>query len=103
MKIRNDSLYKFANPYFDEIQKKYTWGIIDLPEPTPKDDDQFYILRENDRLDLIAYQMLGDPRFMFIIMHYNQIADAMDIKSFIGKSLRIPSLSTLEEVYLNAS
>lgn len=103
MKIRRDSIFKFAEPYFDEVQTEYTWGIIDLPPVIQKDDDHFYTWRESDRLDVVAYKLLGDPRFMFFIMHYNQIADAMTMDDFIGETIRIPSKETLEKVYLNVS
>lgn len=102
MKIRIDSIFKFADPYFDEVQGEYTWGIVDMPEPIRRDDDQFYIWRESDRLDLVAFKLLGDPRHLFIIMHYNQIIDAMDTQLFVGKTLRIPSRDTLERIYINA-
>lgn len=102
MKIRIDSIFKFADPYFDELQNEYTWGIIDLPEPIKRDDDQFYVLRSSDRLDLVAYKLLGDPRHVFILMHYNGIKDALDTDLFVGKTLRIPSRDTLERIYFNA-
>ena len=103
MKVRIDSIFKFADPYFDEAQDECTWGIVDMPESIKRDDDQFYILRSSDRLDLVAHKLLGDPRHMFIIMHYNRIQDATDLSLFVGKSLRIPSKDTLERVFLNAS
>ena len=28
-----ESLYKFAEPYFDEQQAAFTWGIADPPKP----------------------------------------------------------------------
>lgn len=102
MKVRVDSIFKFANAYFDELQEEYTWGIVDLPEVISRDDDQFYVWRENDRLDMVAFKMLGDPRLMFLIMQYNNIADAMNMTSFIGVTLRVPSRDTVERVYLNA-
>lgn len=102
MKIRVDSLYKFATAYFDEVQKEYTWGIADPPPVIKRDDDQFYVWRESDRLDALAYKLLGDPRYLFFIMHYNNIPDAMNMTDFVGVSLRIPSRDTLERIYLHA-
>lgn len=101
MKVRIDSIYKFGSPYLDEIQDEYVWGILDLPPVIPRDDDQFYVWRENDRLDLLAYEYLGDPRHFPLIMHYNNIPDAMDMDDFAGTTLRIPSRETLEKVYLH--
>lgn len=101
MKIRVDSVYKFATPYFDEVQTEYTWGIADPPPVIERDDDQFYVWRESDRLDVVAYKLLGDPRHLFFIMHYNNISDAMNMAGFVGVSLRIPSRETLERIYLH--
>lgn len=103
MKVRVDSIFRYADPYFDEAQDEYTWGIVDMPASIRRDDDQFYVLRQSDRLDLIAYKLLGDPRFCFLIMHYNNIQDATDISLFVGKTLRIPSRDTVERIYLNGN
>jgi len=102
MKVRVDSIFKFANSYYDEIQEEYTWGIVDLPGVIVRDDDQFYVWRESDRLDAVSFKLLGDPRYMFLIMQYNNISDGMNMEAFIGVTLRIPSRSSLERVYLNA-
>lgn len=100
--VRTDSVYTFADAYFDDVQGEYVWGIYDLPDPKNRDDDQFYEVRTDDeRLDLIAYKFLGDSRLMHIIMHYNNIPNALDLSKFKGKTLRIPSRRTVEKVYLN--
>ena len=101
MKIRVDSIFKFATPYLDEVQNEYTWGIADPPPVIRRDDDQFYVWRESDRLDAVAHKLLGDPRHFFFIMHYNDIDDAMDMTDFVGVSIRIPSRETLERIYLH--
>lgn len=97
---RIDSWIKFADPYFDEDQNEYVWGIANPPKPISREDDQFYTLREGDRLDLIAHTTLGDVHFYWVIMHYNNIPCALDLTKFVGKDLRIPSRNTLEKVYL---
>lgn len=101
--VRNDSLYKFANPYFDDIQEENTWGISDPPDPVERDDDRFHLLVEGERIDLLAYTLLGDPRYFWVILHYNNIPNAIDLEKWVGKELRVPSKTTLEKVYLNAS
>ena len=95
-----ESLYKFAEPYFDEQQAAFTWGIADPPKPQKREDDKVYIPRQGERLDLIARKLLGDVRLFWVVMHYNNIADALDLEKFVGKPLRIPSKSTVEKVYV---
>lgn len=103
MRVRNDSIYQFASPYFDAQQGEFAWGIIDLPEPRLRDDDQYYEIRSvDDRLDLIAHKYLGDVRWLYVIMHYNNIPDALNLTDFLGKRIRIPSKKTIERFYFNA-
>lgn len=103
VRVRKDSLFQYALPYFDEYQSEYVWGIADPPDPIKREDDQFVVLRENDRLDLLAYRYLGDVRFYWIVMHYNGIKDALDLANHIGKQLRLPSKTTVEKVFVDAS
>jgi hypothetical protein len=100
--VRIDSLYQFADPIYDERQEEYVWGISDPPEPVVRDDDQFYEIRDGDRLDLIADQYLGSSRYFWVILHYNGIANALDLDNWVGKQVRLPSLVTLQKVYTNA-
>lgn len=102
-RVRPDSLYQYADPYFDEYQDEYVWGIADPPDPIKREDDRFLILRENDRLDLLAYRYLGAVQYYWIIMHYNGIKDALDLKNHIGKQIRLPSKTTVERIFANAS
>lgn len=100
--VRNDSLYKFATPYLDEEQGEYTWGISDPPDPVEREDDRFHTLVEGQRIDYLAHKLLGDARYFWIILHYNNIPNAIDLERWLGKDLRIPSKTTVEKVYLNA-
>jgi len=99
LEVRDDSLYKFANAYFDELQNQYVWGIADLPSTARREDDQFYTLREDDRLDLISYRLLGSPQWFWVIMHYNDIPNALDLAKYVGKEIRLPSKATIERLY----
>ena len=100
LQVRTDSLYKFANPYYDEQQSAYVWGISNPPPVIDREDDQFYTLREGDRIDLIAHRILGDVRYWWIVMHYNNIADALILDNYIGKQIRLPSRTTVEKIYV---
>lgn len=100
--VRNDSLYKFATPYLDTQQNELTWGISDPPDPVQREDDRFHTLLDGQRIDVLAHKLLGDPRYYWIILHYNNLPNAIDLDKYLGKELRIPSKTTLEKVYLNA-
>lgn len=101
VKIRTDSLYQFGDPVFDENQEEYVWGICDPPDPVERDDDQFYTLREGERIDLLAHKLLGNARYFWIILHYNNIQNSLDIENFIGEEIRLPSRATVERIYTN--
>lgn len=102
IKVRLDSIYKFGAAYFDEQQGQQTWGILDPPDPVKREDDQFYTLREEDKLDALAHRMLGNVNYIWVIMHYNNIKDALDLDKYVGTQLRIPSRTTVERIYSNA-
>lgn len=101
VEIKQGSLYAFASPIFDETQGEYVWGIADPPPPVPRDDDQFYTIRDSDRLDLIAHRLLGNARLFWVIMHYNNIPYALDLTRFKNVEIRIPSRETVERYYVN--
>lgn len=103
IRVRVDSLYQFADPIFDERQGEFVWGVGDPPDPVAREDDQFYEVREGDRFDLIAHKMLGDARYFWIILHYNGIKSALDIENYIAKEIRLPSRTTVQRIYINAS
>lgn len=100
LQVRIDSLYKFALPYYDEAQSAYVWGIADPPPVIKREDDQFYTVRQGDRIDLIAHRMLGDVRYWWIVMHYSNLSDGLDLDTLIGKQLRLPSKGTVERIYV---
>ena len=102
VKVRLDSVYKFGKPYLDPEQNERVWGILDPPDPKESDDDQFYTVRSEDRLDIIAHRMLGHVNYIWVIMHYNNIKDALDLDRYVDRQIRIPSRSTLERVYASA-
>ncbi len=78
------------------------WGIADPPDTPVRDDDQYYTFRDGDRFDLIAHKMLGSTRWLWVVMHYNNIKDALDTSALIGKELRLPSKITLEREFASA-
>lgn len=103
MKIRNDSLYKWGDAIYDEDQERYVWGLCDPPDPTERDDDQFYTITQGDRFDMLAHKYYGNTRLFWVIMHYNNISDAMTIEDYVGQQIRIPSKITVRKVYTDGT
>jgi hypothetical protein len=65
-------------------------------DTTPQPDDRFHVVMDGDRVDLLAYQYLGDSLLWWIICDWNDICFPLDLP--VGATLRIPSI---ERVYLN--
>jgi len=59
-------------------------------DTTPQSDDRFHIVMDGDRIDLLAYQYLGDATLWWIICDWNDICFPLDLP--VGATLRIPSL-----------
>jgi nucleoid-associated protein YgaU len=68
-------------------------GGRSAPDTRPRSDDQFHIVVEGDRLDLLAAKYLGRAELWWVIADWNEIAWPLDISN--GQALRIPSLATL--------
>lgn len=100
--VRIDSMFKWASSIFDEEQEEYVWDIADLPEAKVRDDDQYYIFRKGDDIPIIAHKMLGSSRYWWVILHYNDLADALDTDGIVGQELRMPSRATLQKVFVDA-
>jgi len=60
---------------------------------TPQPDDRFYTVVEGDRIDLLAYQYLGDPTLWWVICDFNDIAFPLELT--VGATLRMPSQERL--------
>lgn len=80
----------------------YYWGIWERPNITDDDSDRFVTLKQQHlgRLDLMAYQFLGDPGFWWVIADVNGITnqfsdDEEDGGMPIGSTIRIPTRERL--------
>ncbi|HEY3417208.1 MAG TPA: hypothetical protein VGM23_10020 [Armatimonadota bacterium] len=66
------------------------FGARQRLDATPQPDDRFHLVVEGDRIDLLAYQYLGDPTLWWVICDWNDIGFPLDL--MVGATLRIPSL-----------
>lgn len=80
--------------YSDSIQEIITNGkkryeTLYYPSFPLKDSDIYIITKKTDRLDLLADQYYGDPRFWWIISKSNNIQKGT-LKLESGIKIRIP-------------
>jgi nucleoid-associated protein YgaU len=66
------------------------FGARQRLDATPQPDDRFHLVVDGDRVDLLAYQYLGDPTHWWVICDVNDLAFPLDLP--VGATLRIPSL-----------
>jgi hypothetical protein len=60
-------------------------------DATPQPNDRFHLGVDGDRIDLLAYQSLGDSTLWWVIGDVNDLALPLDLP--VGATLRIPSRS----------
>ncbi|MEQ8821023.1 MAG: hypothetical protein RLY93_12335 [Sumerlaeia bacterium] len=59
----------------------------------PHETDRFHVVGETDRIDLIAYDYLGDVELFWVIAEINHLALPMTLTP--GVTLRIPTADRL--------
>lgn len=59
-------------------------------DTTPRSDDRFHIVKEGERIDLIAFSYLGDAALWWMVCDYNDIFYPLELE--VGSVLRIPSV-----------
>lgn len=84
------------NGVFDSINSYILLSIPQLPLA-----GTFVIGKEANRPDYISYSIYGDTQFWWVIMWYNRCFKPQDLKE--GIEIRYPSLSALNQLYLQAS
>lgn len=70
-------------------QRKRRYSTLYYPRFERKTSDIYIITKLSDRMDLLAYQYYGDPRYWPIIAKANNLHNAT-IKPPVGIRLRIP-------------
>ena len=93
---------------FTEIIKtdtgKRRYGTLYYPVFERKGSDIYMICKISDRLDLLANQYYGDPRYWVILAKANKLNNAT-IKPPVGFRLRIPfplNNGDVEQLFFNA-
>ena len=95
--IPSTSRQQFAKLYQDgDIQ---FWGNRQKIDISPRPDDRFHTVTDDDRIDLLAYRYLGDTNLWWIIADYNDLFFCQDLE--IGTKLRVPSLERVQMELIN--
>lgn len=66
------------------------WDFDPLPELGVRNDDQYYQVKDGDRIDNLAQQFYGDPRLWWVIAVAND-KELLPVQLNTGDKLRIPS------------
>lgn len=81
---------------FDPLNSYFMYEIPKLPTIG------YHTVRtEEHRPDMLSFNIYGDTQYWWVLMWYNHMMKPQDIK--VGVQVRYPSLSSLEQLYLNAS
>ncbi len=90
--IEQDSRYAACVLYVDGDQEFL--GTRQPIDTLPRADDQFHLVVEGDRVDLLSYRYLGRAELWWVICDYNEIAFPLELEA--GAILRIPSRETVQ-------
>lgn len=94
MPINNNPFSYLEYTKLYEINSVIFWDKSRPPEIEPHEDDAEYLIKQNDRPDLIAYQELGNEHLGWVIMVRNDLTLWPD--DFVpGKKIYIPSRDSL--------
>ena len=59
------------------------------------------IRKEENRPDLLSYNIYSDTQYWWVLMWYNSLYKPEDLK--VGLTINYPALSAIEQLYMNAS
>jgi hypothetical protein len=89
MDFTNDGVFDPLNSYM----------LLQIPLLSPI--GEYTIRKEAGRPDNLSYVIYGDTQYWWVLMWYNKIYKPEDIK--IGMKIKYPSISSIEQLYMNAS
>lgn len=96
--------YKEFTDIIKTDQGKRRYSTLYYPQFERKSSDIFIICKISDRLDLLAYDYYGDPRYWVVLAKANKLNNAT-IKPPVGFRLRIPfplNSGDIEQLFTNA-
>jgi hypothetical protein len=79
-----------------QINEATFWDKTRPPVINPQDDDELYLVKNNDRLDLIAAKKLNDPARGWVILRRNNLS-LIPNDLVPGSYIYIPTITSLQE------
>ena len=61
----------------------------------------YVIRKEENRPDLLSYNIYSDTQYWWVLMWYNSLYKPEDLK--VGLTINYPALSAIEQLYMNAN
>lgn len=81
---------------FDVLNSYFLYQLPKLPAA-----GSFVVQTEANRPDMLSYKIYGATQYWWVVMWYNHLLQPKDIRN--GMTVRYPSLSAIEQLYLQAS
>jgi nucleoid-associated protein YgaU len=75
------------------------WDLPTYPEILKQPDDGVYTVKDNDRIDSIAFRVYGEERLWWVLAVANDL-ELVPTELVVGADLRIPSPRYINQVYL---
>lgn len=93
MTVFEGSRYEKCTIY--ELENKYHLSNREPLKMKDFGDNIIHVVKEGDRLDLLAYYYWGNPNLYFIICDWNDIYDPLKHKLEPGSALTLPSYENI--------
>jgi hypothetical protein len=95
----NNLYYNGRVIYFPATQEALL--VREIQTFTPSPGDKYYTLKENERLDLLAYRFYKDEvpdpsKYWWAIADANRIYNPFDLADFVGKDILIPDIQQVK-------
>ncbi len=81
---------------FDSLNSYWLYAIPLLPL-----QGTYKITLEENKPDLLSYNLYGDTQYWWIILWYNYLAKPTDLT--VGLQINYPSLNSIQQLYTNTS
>lgn len=94
MGVKRNPIGPLTTATLYQINEAIFWGRTRPAEIDPRDDDEVYVVRNFDRIDLIAANQLGDPQLWWVILERNDLRLAPN-DLVPGQKIFIPSRQSL--------
>lgn len=79
----------------ENYSNRIGWWDRKIFSPARDDITLLITTKYNKRPDLVAYDVYGNPQYMWVVLQYNNILD-INTEFIIGKTIKLPSINRLK-------